>query len=253
MVRPLVDVLKKTGEFSKQYANLPERYVKRSMEQIYWQTPKGNPRFSKRIIQREQFKFSTHRPWTREFYWENHPGKKLYEDVVNPIKQWSWFRGDRVEILTGRDKGKQGYINQIIQERNWVLVEGMNTKLNAMGKTKNFPGIMVLQEQPLNVLNDIALVDPSDEKHTSFEWRYTEEGEHVRVSTRTGRIIPIPITQQETIDYKAPHLYNDQPKDTSKADAQKITYKAALKTFEMDIMEKMGIKEDRIPKKTYWY
>ncbi|KAF7995257.1 hypothetical protein HCN44_004729 [Aphidius gifuensis] len=109
----------------------------------------------------------------------------------------------------------------------------MNTKLNAMGKTKNFPGIMVLQEQPLNVLNDIAL-------------RYTEEGEHVRVSTRTGRIIPIPITQQqETIDYKAaPHLYNDQPKDTSKADAQKITYKAALKTFEMDIMEKMGIKED---------
>jgi hypothetical protein len=31
-----------------------------------------------------------------------------------------WFRGDIVEILTGDDKGKQGYIIQVIQERNWV-------------------------------------------------------------------------------------------------------------------------------------
>lgn len=65
--------------------------------------------------------------------------------------------------MTGRDKGKQGFINQIIQEKNWVLVEGMNTKLNPMGKSKDFPGIMIPQEQPLNVLYDIALVDPSDE------------------------------------------------------------------------------------------
>ena len=28
---------------------------------------------------------------------------------------WMWFRGDRVELLTGPDKGKQGYINYIVQ------------------------------------------------------------------------------------------------------------------------------------------
>lgn len=63
----------------------------------------------------------------------------------------------------GRDKGKQGFIAQIFQERNWVVVEGMNTVIKPMGKTKDFPGIMVLKEKPLNVLTDIALVDPSDE------------------------------------------------------------------------------------------
>ena len=30
---------------------------------------------------------------------------------------WMWFRGDRVELLTGPDKGKQGYINYIVQVR----------------------------------------------------------------------------------------------------------------------------------------
>ncbi len=37
-----------------------------------------------------------------------------------------WFRGDRVQVLKGSDKGKQGYINYIVQEKNWVCVEGLN-------------------------------------------------------------------------------------------------------------------------------
>lgn len=41
-------------------------------------------------------------------------------------------RGDRVEILVGRDKGKQGIVSQIYQERNWVIVEGLNTHLRCV-------------------------------------------------------------------------------------------------------------------------
>ena len=37
---------------------------------------------------------------------------------------------------------------------------------------------------------------------TEIEWRYTEQGDKVRISKRTGLIIPIPITATETIDYK---------------------------------------------------
>lgn len=46
------------------------------------------------------------------------------------------------------------------------------------------------------------------------EWRYTEEGEKVRVSTRTGRIIPIPKLAEETPDYKTKSTYAEQDKDT---------------------------------------
>lgn len=46
----------------------------------------------------------------------------------------------------------------------------------------------------------------------------------MRVSLKSGRIIPVPVTNQETIDYKTPQLYQEQPKDTTKADVERITY-----------------------------
>ncbi|XP_043278882.1 probable 39S ribosomal protein L24, mitochondrial [Venturia canescens] len=237
---------------SVKYSNLPDRYIKRAMEQVYWKTP-NKPNYLPRTVERKKFFFNTSRPWERKFYFHNAPGTMRQTIHVQPIKDWSFFRGDKVEILVGDDKGKQGKVTQIIAERNWVYVEGLHTRLHRMGKEENFPGIYIKQEMPLCVLNDIKLVDPSDSKATDVEWRYTIEGDRVRVSTRTGRIIPIPVSDNETIDYKLPHLYNDKPKDTLKADVEEITFEPVLKTFEMDIMDKMGIKEDRIPKKYYWY
>ena len=67
-----------------------------------------------------------------------------------------------MEVLVGRDKGKQGIICQVFQERNWVIVEGLNCKLKLMGKSKDFPGIYIKSEQPLLVTNAVSLVDPSD-------------------------------------------------------------------------------------------
>lgn len=46
------------------------------------------------------------------------------------------------------------------------------------------------------------------------EWRYTEDGERVRVSVRTGRVIPIPKLAEETPDYKTKVTYKEQDKDT---------------------------------------
>lgn len=63
---------------------------------------------------------------------------------------------------------------------------------------------------------DIRLVDPSDLQGCEFEWRYTEDGEKVRVSTRTGRLIPIPESNNHTHDYKTKGAYVErEAKDTS--------------------------------------
>lgn len=73
------------------------------------------------------------------------------------------------------------------------------------------------------------------------------------MSSRTGRIIPIPKANEETIDYKSAGAYVEKEKDTAAADVEKVTFQPKLSTFEMDIMESMGITEDRVPKKTFWY
>ncbi|XP_043684130.1 probable 39S ribosomal protein L24, mitochondrial [Vespula pensylvanica] len=243
----------RVAEWTKKYSNLPDSYIERTMRQVYWRTPRGKPQYLRRTHERKRYWFSIYKPWTNNFKLENSKMKLPPYIHVEPIKDWSFFRGDRVEILVGKDKGKQGIVKEIIQERNWVIVEGLNTKLEHVGKTKTFPGIHVSVEQPLLVTTDVALVDPHDLNGTKIEWRYTDEGEKVRVSVRTGRIIPIPESALETIDYKLPKLYKDQSKDTPKEEVAKVTFKPALKTFEMDIMDNMGIKEDRTPKKSYWY
>lgn len=115
-------------------------------------------------------------------------------------------------------------------------------------------GIVQAQEQPLTVTTDIKLVDPEDELVTEVEWMYTEGGERVRVSKRSGKILPIPKQAYETIDYKNADGYmENKDKDTKAADVEDITFDPKLATFEMELMELYNIKEDRIPQKTYWY
>lgn len=201
--------------------------------------------------------YTEDRPWTDAAKKANLPSElnKRRKVWVEPIKEWTIYKGDRVEILKGHDKGKQGIVCQIIKERNWCYVEGLNCKYDTMNKSAINPGTIVRVEQPLLVTTEISLVDPSDEKSTAVQWRYTEEGERVRVSTRTGRIIPLsrdaryadPEDGINTLDFK------ETNKDTTEAVLTKITFEAKLKTFEQDLMDEYGIKEDRQRALTYYY
>lgn len=93
----------------------------------------------------------------------------LYKIVFVIISEnWSYFRGDRIEVLVGKDKGKQGIVSQVIPERNWVIVEGINWHYRRVGAEKEFPGIIIKSEAPLDVIKDIRLVDPSDLQGTEF-------------------------------------------------------------------------------------
>jgi len=246
-------VKKGIGEVSKRYGNFPDSYIARSMEQVHWETPKGKPQYLNKTVERRSWRFTTNRPWTSQFYQQNMPGSKRRKVFVEPIESWLFFRGDRVEVLVGRDKGKQGYVTQVIQERNWVIVEGLNTHHRTVGAEKDFPGILIKSEAPLLVTSQVKLVDPLDLQATEVEWRFTEEGERVRVSLRSGRLIPLPKMNDETKDYKSPSTYMAKEKDTDSKVVTEITFKPKLSTFEMDIMESEGITEDRVPRKTYWY
>ncbi|ODN00716.1 putative 39S ribosomal protein L24, mitochondrial [Orchesella cincta] len=246
-------VTKRIGELTKQYANLPERYIERATEHVEWKTP-NRINYLPRTVKKpaREFRFTTNRPWSDEFRRQNE-GTKREPVFIEPIKEWMIYRGDRVEVLVGRDRGKHGIVSQVIQERNWVIVAGLNTHFRRMGVKKDYPGMIVKSEAPLLVTSQVALVDPSDNKTTKVEWRFTEDGERVRVSLRTGRIVPIPHSAEETMDYKSRKTYSDADKDTPASVVEAITYEPKLKTFESEIMEELGIQEDRIPKRTFWY
>ncbi|KAL1396341.1 hypothetical protein pipiens_010579 [Culex pipiens pipiens] len=229
----LTGILQKIGDASKKFSNLPDAYIKRSMEQVYWKTPRGKPQYLPRTVERKKFRFTTNRPWTGQFRQQNMPGTIRKKVFVEPVANWTFFKGDRVEVLAGKDKGKQGIVSQVFQERNWVIVAGLNCHLRKVADEKDYPGITIRSEAPLLVTH--------------------QDGEKVRVSTRTGRIIPIPKGNEETHDYKSKSLYVERPKDTPGDVVKEITFKPSLQTFEMEVMQEMGIEEDRTPRKTFWY
>lgn len=195
------------------------------------------------------------RPWTDEAKQMNAPGQRHERVLVEPIMEWVIFKGDRVEVLVGPDKGKQGIINSIIKERNWCFVEGLNCKYTSAGSyVEGAAPRMLKREKPLLVTTEILLVDPSDSKPTEVEWRYSEQGEKVRVSKRTGRVIPTTREADELEDFVLPADYRENElKDTKPAEVIKVTFQPRLMTFEKEIMDVMGIKDDRKSAKTYWY
>uniref|UniRef100_J3S4P7 Large ribosomal subunit protein uL24m n=2 Tax=Crotalus adamanteus TaxID=8729 RepID=J3S4P7_CROAD len=165
-----------------------------------------------------------------------------------PEEDWQVFRGDTVQILSGREAGKQGQVIKVDKEQQSVLLDRLNMG-HYYADTKE-GRVLFAREKPL-ALKEVGLVDPADRLPTEVVWRYTEQGERVRVSLRTGRIIPKPVEQRE--DGIIPELWVDGPKDTSTKDALQKTYTPSLKTFQEEIMERMGIVETRRHRKSYWY
>lgn len=59
-------------------------------------TPQNNVRYLPRTIKKKKFHFSEHRPWTFPFSSENGISTIKPKVFLEPIKEWSVFKGDRV-------------------------------------------------------------------------------------------------------------------------------------------------------------
>jgi len=214
-----------------------------------------NPIQGWRHRRKRQWIYTEDPPWTDKAK-ENNEYNKSLKEFIEPISesQWSIFRGDRVQILKGIDKGKIGLVCFVVKERNWCFVEGLNCEYRWINRSRSDPGVMSKVERPLLVTTEVTLVDPSDQQPTEIEWRYDEDGNRVRVSVRSGRVLPIALDHTDRHeDGTLKSVYQEQPWDTKEKELLEVTFKPSLKSFEADIMESMGIKEERKKAPTFWY
>jgi large subunit ribosomal protein L24 len=96
--------------------------------------------------------------------------------------------GDRVVVLTGRDRGRQGDVTKMIPQDNRAVVSGINVARRHTRPTPQEPGGIVDKELPIHVSN-LALVDPKDGKPTRVGFQTLEDGHKVRVARRSGETI----------------------------------------------------------------
>ncbi len=98
-------------------------------------------------------------------------------------------KGDKVQILAGRDKGKSGEVLKAFPERNKVIVQGVNMLKRHQRTTPTASGGIIEREAPIHVSN-VAHIDPKDRKPTRIGFKILEDGAtKVRFARRSGEVI----------------------------------------------------------------
>jgi len=97
-------------------------------------------------------------------------------------------KGDKVVVLTGRDKGKTGEILKVIPDEGRAVVQGVNIVRRHTKQSANQEGGIISKEAPIQ-LSNLAFVDPVSGKATRVGFKVLEDGKKVRVAKSSGETI----------------------------------------------------------------
>ena len=97
-------------------------------------------------------------------------------------------RGDTVQVISGKEKGKRGEVERIIPAKERVVVRGVNTRTRHARPSQQNPEGLYTFEAPVHVSN-VMLVDPDSGEPTKIGYRFTDSGRKVRVAKRSGKDI----------------------------------------------------------------
>ncbi len=97
-------------------------------------------------------------------------------------------KGDKVMVISGKDKGKTGVILVAFPKKDRVLVEGVSiVKKHTKPNQENPQGGIVSQEAAIHVSN-VMLIDPKTGEPTRVGYKFVD-GKKVRVAKKSGEIL----------------------------------------------------------------
>lgn len=97
-------------------------------------------------------------------------------------------KGDKVVVLTGRDKGKEGEVIEVRPAEGRVVVRGVNVVKRHQRPSMTTQGGIEEKEAPVAVSN-VAHLDPKDNKPTRVGFKVLDDGRKVRFAKRSGEVI----------------------------------------------------------------
>lgn len=98
-------------------------------------------------------------------------------------------KGDKVVVIAGSDKGKEGIVQAVYPKINKVVVEGVNVHKRHKKPTQQTPEGSVLDIYvPIDASN-VALIDPKTKKATRVGIKVNKDGKKVRYAKKSGKEI----------------------------------------------------------------
>jgi large subunit ribosomal protein L24 len=98
-------------------------------------------------------------------------------------------KGDKVVVLSGKDKGKTGEVVRSMPKDMKVVVSGVNLATRHRKPSQGNPqGGLERREAPLHV-SKVAIADPKTGKATRVRFETGKDGKKVRVAVKSGELI----------------------------------------------------------------
>ncbi len=97
-------------------------------------------------------------------------------------------KNDKVKVLTGKDKGKEGTVVKVLSSKNKVLVEGINiVKKHVKPGAVSKEGGIISVERPISASN-VMIVNPKSKRPEKIGFKI-EDGKKVRYFKKSGNIL----------------------------------------------------------------
>jgi len=103
------------------------------------------------------------------------------------LETWRIRKGDRVVIISGKDKNKIGEILEVFRKKDKILVKDVNIITKHQRQTATATGGLIKKESPIHVSN-VMIADPKDDRPTRVGVKIID-GRKARYAKRSGEII----------------------------------------------------------------
>lgn len=158
--------------------------------------------------------------------WGRKLGKSLMKatqklkPTIDSNRRWNIITGDIVRVIQGPQIGQQGKVLQVLRQQNRILIEGVNMRRRAVRSSmEGVPGKIMLKPCTIHYSN-VMLIDPTTGEPTKISRRFLEDGTKVRVSKKSGHIIP----KINYLENRKPRSTITGPKDTAAVDVFNVSF-----------------------------
>ena len=97
-------------------------------------------------------------------------------------------KGDNVQVMSGKDKGKKGEVLKVLPSENRAVVQGVAQMRKHQRQSASQEGGIITKEAPIHISN-LALEDPKDGQPTRVGYKFLKDGRKVRFAKRSGEVI----------------------------------------------------------------
>ncbi len=101
------------------------------------------------------------------------------------MEKWRIKKGDTVQLIAGKDKGKSGEILEVFRDTRRVKVKGLNLVTKHKRPSQMAAGGIERMEASIHASN-VMVLDPKDQKPTRVGFLVEKDGSKVRVARRSG-------------------------------------------------------------------